>query len=86
MAEKKGKKEEGKAKAEAKNKITKDMTLGELVTKHPEAAQVMLKHGMHCIGCHMAAMETIAEGAAGHGITGKDLDKLIDEMNKALKK
>jgi hybrid cluster-associated redox disulfide protein len=66
--------------------ITKDMTLGELVTKYPEAAEVMVKHGMHCIGCHMAAMETIAEGAAGHGIVGKELDDLVEEMNKAVKK
>ena len=65
------------------DKITKDMTLGELVTKYPHAAEVMLKHGMHCIGCHMAAMETVGEGAAGHGITGEALDKLIKEMNEA---
>ena len=73
-----------KADGNSKQIITKDMTLGELVTKHPEAAQVMLKHDMHCIGCHMAAMETIAEGAAGHGITGEELDKLIKEMNEAV--
>lgn len=72
-------------KKEEKAKITKDMTLGELVRKYPEAAEVMLKHGMHCIGCHMATMETIGEGAAGHGITGKDLDQLIKEMNEAAK-
>jgi len=81
MTEKKSK---GKEAEGAAQRITKDMTLGELVVKHPEAAQVMLKHGMHCIGCHMAAMETIAEGAAGHGITGKGLDKLIREMNDAV--
>ena len=77
------KKQESEKEAK-KGQITKDMTLGELVTKHPEATQVMLKHGMHCISCHMAAMETIGEGAAGHGITGKDLDKLIVEMNEAV--
>ena len=69
-----------------KDKITEKMNIADIVNKKPASVEIMMKYGMHCIGCHMAAMETIAEGAAGHGITGKDLDKLIDEMNKALKK
>jgi hybrid cluster-associated redox disulfide protein len=85
MSQRKGKPKRAATKEANGGKITKDMTLGELVVKYPEAAQVMLKHGMHCIGCHMSAMETVAEGAAGHGIVGKEFDKLIEEMNEAVK-
>ncbi len=67
-------------------KITKDMQLGKLVSKYPEAAQVMLKHGMHCIGCQMAAWETIEQGAKGHGMDDKQLEEMLKEMNDALKK
>ncbi len=63
--------------------ISRDMTLGDLVEKYPKAAEVMLRHGLHCIGCHMAAMETVEQGAAAHSITGKDLEDLLKEMNKA---
>jgi len=70
----------------AKEKITKDMQLGELVSKYPEAAQVMLKHGMHCIGCQMSAWETIEQGAKGHGMNDKQLDEMVKEMNDSLKK
>jgi hybrid cluster-associated redox disulfide protein len=66
-------------------KITKDMQLGELVSRYPEAAQVMLKHGLHCIGCTMAAFETIGQGARGHGMDDKHLDKMIKEMNEVVK-
>ncbi len=70
----------------AKEKITKNMQLGELVSRYPEAAQVMLKHGLHCIGCHMAAWETIEQGAKGHGMDDKQLEKMLKEMNDVLKK
>ena len=64
--------------------ITKDMTLGELVTKHPEAAPVLIKNGFHCIGCHMAAHETIEQGAAAHGMDAKAIDRMVKEMNDAV--
>ena len=65
------------------DKINKGMTIGEVVQKHPEAAEVMLKNGLQCVGCHFAAMETIEQGATSHGI---DADKLVDEMNKTVEK
>ena len=64
-------------------KITKNMTMGEIVQKYPETVDVMIKHGLHCVGCHFAAMETIEQGAIGHGIS---LDELLKDMNKAIKK
>jgi hybrid cluster-associated redox disulfide protein len=64
-----------------KDKITKDMTIGEAVSKYPETAKVMMKHGMHCCGCSIAGMETIEQGAMSHGI---DIKKLLKDMNKAV--
>ncbi len=68
------------------NEITEDMTFGEVLEKHPETAQVMMSHGLHCIGCHMAGSETIKQGAKAHGMTDKQIVTMIDEMNKAIKK
>jgi hybrid cluster-associated redox disulfide protein len=64
-------------------KITKDMTLGEVVQKYPETIPIMLEHGLHCIGCHVAAFETIEQGATSHGI---DVEKLLKDMNKIIQK
>lgn len=66
-----------------KKKITKDMTLGEVLEKYPETAGVMFKHGLHCIGCHISAYETIEQGAQAHGI---DVDKFLDDLNKVAEK
>ena len=64
-------------------KITKDMPIGEVVKNHPEAAAVFQKHGLHCLGCAIAHYENIEQGCSAHGI---DPDKLVEDINKALKK
>ena len=65
-------------------KISKDMSLGDVVTKFPKAAPVMLNYGLHCIGCHVAAFETVEQGAKSHGMSDEDIKKMVDEMNKAV--
>ena len=67
----------------AQQKVTKDMLIGDIVQRYPEAVQVMLEAGLHCVGCHVATWETLEQGAAGHGI---DPDKLVDMINKKVGK
>ncbi len=64
-------------------KITKKTVLGEVVMKHPETAAVFFKYGLPCAMCHLAFGETIEEAAELHGIK---LDKLLKDLNKAIKK
>jgi len=61
--------------------ITKTMTLGEIVTKYPESADILMKYGLHCIGCSVATWETLEQGAMAHGIDGKKLDNMLRELN-----
>lgn len=63
------------------NKITKDMTFAEVVSKYPKATKVFLRHEMHCVGCPIAMQETVEQGAKAHGISVK---KLVEELNKAI--
>jgi hybrid cluster-associated redox disulfide protein len=63
-------------------KITKDMTLGDLVERYPQAAMLLAKKGMHCIGCSMSAWETIAQGCKTHGMSDEEIEKLLKEMNE----
>ncbi len=65
------------------SKITKDMSIGEVVEKYPNTAEVFMKHGMHCLGCAAAHFENIEQGAEAHGI---DVKKLVEDLNKTAKK
>ena len=49
-------------------KVTKDMTIGEILTLHPKMAQVLMAGGMHCVGCGASAGETLEQAAEVHGI------------------
>lgn len=62
-----------------KETITKKMLIGDIVKKYPSSIQVMLEHGLHCVGCHVATWETLEQGASSHGV---DVDKLVKELNK----
>ena len=59
--------------------ITKDMKIEAVVTEYPESMMVFMRHGMHCVGCHVSAVESIEEGAMAHGI---NVDALVADLNK----
>jgi len=61
--------------------ITKEMTMGEIIEKVPEAVDVMLSYGLHCVGCFINSYETLEEGALGHGLTSGDIDHMVREIN-----
>ena len=61
--------------------ISKDMKIEEVVTQYPESTMVFMKHGLHCVGCHVSALETIEEGATVHGI---NVDALVEDLNKVI--
>ncbi len=61
--------------------ITKEMTIEEVVSQFPETMMVFMRHGLHCVGCHVSAFESIEEGAMAHGI---NTDALVDDLNKVV--
>ena len=38
------------------NKVTKDMLIGEVVSKYPETIEILMGAGMHCLGCPSSQM------------------------------
>ena len=66
-----------------KNLVIKSMNFSELIERYPQAVEVLMNEGMHCIGCAASAFETIEQGAIMHGI---DSDKLVEKINKKLAK
>jgi len=69
------------AKTKKQTKITKKISFADLMQEHPEAIEILLDKGMHCIGCPMATGENLEQGAIAHGL---DPDKLVEEINSLL--
>jgi len=63
-------------------KITKKTKLSVLLNKKPEAAEILFEAGLTCVGCPMAANETIEQGCLAHGMIKKDIDGLIKNVNE----
>ncbi len=64
--------------------ITKDMTVRDIVEKHPESIPIMLSYGLHCVGCHAAGSESLEQGCHSHGMASDDIDCLVKDMNDAI--
>ncbi|MDP2672860.1 MAG: iron-sulfur cluster assembly accessory protein, partial [Nanoarchaeota archaeon] len=69
---------------EFSGKITKDMTIGDIVEASPKAAEILTSYGIHCVGCHASPFETLEQGLQGHGISQEEVDKIVSEINEKL--
>ena len=59
-------------------KFDRDITIGELLEKAPEKAEILMDAGMHCLGCPASQAETLEDACDVHGI---DVDELLEKIN-----
>ncbi len=70
-----------------KNNINKNTLILEIMDKYPKIGELLVtKYGLHCIGCGMAQMETIEEGALAHGMSIKEINKMLETINNRISK
>ena len=62
-------------------KITKEMSITEIIEHYPQAHGVFMKYNLGCIGCIAARFETLEDGLIAHGINVEDF---LKEINKAV--
>lgn len=61
--------------------ISKDMLIGELIQVDELIAPMLMRAGMHCLGCPSAQGESLEEACMVHGI---DCDVLVQGINEVL--
>ncbi len=66
--------------------IKKSDTLGKIIEDTPEVIPVLAQAGLHCIGCHVSAYESVEDGCKTHGMSDKEIDKLVKKANSVVKK
>ena len=62
-------------------KISKDMIISDLVQIDQNIIPILMREGMHCIGCPSANAETPDRATLDHGL---DPDALIARLNNFL--
>ncbi len=66
-----------------KTKINKDILMGKLVADYPEIGRVLVEeYGLHCVGCMAAGMETLEQGAKVHGMSDKEIDRMVADLRQ----
>ena len=55
--------------------------IGEIVTQYPEAIEILLSIGMHCLGCPASRNETLEEACIVHGVPA---EQVIDAINNKI--
>ena len=62
-------------------KVSKDMIIADLLQIDPNIVAILMRAGMHCIGCPSSQGESLEEAALVHGL---DADMLVDQINDFL--
>ena len=62
-------------------KVSKDMLIGQLLQIDANIAPILMRAGMHCLGCPSSQMVSLEEAAMVHGL---DVDVLVNQINDFL--
>ncbi|MCL4426507.1 MAG: DUF1858 domain-containing protein [Firmicutes bacterium] len=61
-------------------KITREMTIAQVLKLNPRSYHVLLRFGMFCMGCEIAHGERLDQAAIAHGV---EIGRLLEELNRA---
>ena len=61
--------------------VSKDMTIAAILRTDRDLVPLLMKSGMHCLGCPSAQGESLEMACAVHGT---DADAIVAEMNEFL--
>ena len=62
-------------------KVSKDMLIGQLLQIDANIAPILMRAGMHCLGCPSSQMESLEEAAM---VNGLDVYVLVNQINDFL--
>ena len=65
-------------------RITADMIIHDVVTKHPETVKVFHGHGLPCTACAVGSRESVAGGARTHRFSPEKMELLLKDLNASI--
>lgn len=66
--------------------VDRETNLGQIVYQYPKTAEIMLEYGLHCAGCFANQFDSVAQGAAIHGMSDEEVDEMLQRINELIKK
>ncbi len=63
-------------------KITKDITIEELIEAVPASVEYLMKEGIRCIVCGEPIWGTLEEAAEEKGFGEEDIERFVTELQK----
>jgi len=61
-----------------KLEFKKTMTIEEVLTLDPNAEEILLSFGLHCLGCPCSRAESLEDAAMVHGL---DVNEMLNKLN-----
>jgi len=65
-------------------RITKDMTIGEIIKKYPSTVEVLQSYGIHCVGCHVSYEESLEGSFKTYNFSDDEIESAIEKLNKSI--
>lgn len=65
--------------------ISEKTLIKPLIETHPEAAEILMAYGLHCVNCHFSEFDTLEDGAMMHGMAEEEIELMIKDVNKVVK-
>ena len=65
-------------------KITKDITIEELVEEIPGSVKYLMEKGIKCIACGEPIWGTLEDAAREKGFNNKDIERFVSDLQKLI--
>ena len=63
-------------------KITRDITIEDLVEGVPQSVKYLMNKGIKCIACGEPIWGTLEDAAKEKGFSGQDIEKFVEELQE----
>src|SRR3989338_7124503 len=65
-----------------RKKITKDISIVDIISQNPMARGVLLENGIKFVGQGLSPLESLEKVAKGNGLDNKQIENILKELNK----
>jgi hybrid cluster-associated redox disulfide protein len=66
--------------------LKKETLISDILRDCPKAVEYLAEYGLLCITCPLNQFDTLESGTKVHRMSAKESQKMVDKINKKLKK